>query len=86
MSEDIIKAPDGPFELISPSNSIFTIGPTAPPDPLVVMNAQAEEIFRITKDGDIYSKGRLIKGDDEMLEVTKEFMRIMVENMSRTNR
>lgn len=57
------------------------IKPTAPPDPLVVKNAQSEEIFRLTKDGDIYSKGRLIQGDEELLKVTKEFMRIMIENM-----
>ena len=52
-----------------------------PPDPLVVVNAQSEEIFRITKDGDIYSKGRLIQGDKELVEITKEFMRLMIENM-----
>ena len=59
------------------------IKPTAPPDPLVVMSAQSEEIFRITKDGDIYSKGRLVQGDDELVELTKEFMRLMVENTRR---
>jgi hypothetical protein len=67
-------------EYITPTGSL-KIGGEYHYDPLVVRNKEFQEIFKITKEGDIYHHGRLIQGDDELVKATTEFMKLMLENM-----
>ena len=51
------------------------------PDPLKINNANGEEIFRITPNGDIYWKGRFIEGDEELKLAVTEMVKKMSEYM-----
>lgn len=54
-------------------------------DPIVVKDMNHKEIFRINQDGDIFWNGRQIKGDEELVKATTEFMKRMTECMIKTN-
>jgi hypothetical protein len=47
---------------------------TMPPNAFVVNTPNNEEIIRITKEGDLYHKGRLVETDQEYVKAVTEFL------------
>ena len=66
-------------DYVEPEYQSMLIAPSfIEPDPIVVLDKNSKEIFKITKDGDVYYHGRLVKGDEELIQATKEFMNRML--------
>lgn len=63
--------------------SDYTFHSTMPPDVFVVYGHEQQEIIRITREGDLYHKGRKVETDQEFTKAVTEFLQIWNKNHAR---
>lgn len=54
-------------------------------DPIVVLDKDGQQLFRIDSEGNVYSKGRLVGTDEELIQATKEFIKEWTKSLNAYN-